>query len=187
MYNQNTKNLSLASKQPLGSSMRAVHIGKNSQPVNLAKNSSVNSHSWRKSPSFESLKCNVYSLATAHTVEDLIFMISNEFPQDTGASFQEAQSAAQIVVNNVLLVGNLEPLTFLTSTRKIANIEDGTKLKSRPEDISFLRSNCVVDGAAIDYRVTKVNPLSFQFCLKLLQCIYDVNANTAVTMRIILL
>ena len=94
MPSHNTKALSLASKQSLGSGMRVFHIRKDSQSVNLAVMSSVSSHFWRKSASYESLRRNVYSLATAHTVEDLIFMISNEFPQDTGASFQEAQSAA---------------------------------------------------------------------------------------------
>ena len=83
MSNPNTKALSLASKKSLDSGMRVVHIGKDSQPINLTVMSSVNSHSWRKSASYESLKRNVYSLATAHTVADLISMVSNELPHDS--------------------------------------------------------------------------------------------------------
>ena len=107
MSNPNTKALSLASKKSPGSSMRVVHIGKDSQPVNLVVMSSVNSHSWRESASYEYLKRNVYSLATAHTVVDLISMVSNVTPQDTGTVFQEAQSDAYMVIDNVTLVSNL--------------------------------------------------------------------------------
>ena len=87
MSNPNTKDLFLASNKSLGSSMRVVHIRKDSQPVNLVVMLSVNSHSWRKSASYESLKRNVYSLATTHTVADLISVVYNELPQDTGAAF----------------------------------------------------------------------------------------------------
>ena len=106
-------------------------------------------------------------------------MVSNELPQDTGASFQEFQSAAQILLDNALLLGNLELLAFLTLVDKVAHIDNATILKSRPEDISFLRFNCVVDGATIDSRITAVNPLLFQFYLKLPQYIYNVSADTA--------
>ena len=105
-------------------------------------------------------------------------MVSNEIPQDTGAAFQESQSAAQVVTDNALLVGNLEPLDFLISMGKVTNIEDASNLKIRPEDISFLRLSYVVDGVAIDNRVTKFNLLSFQFCPEMLQYIYDVEENT---------
>ena len=67
--------------------MRVAYIEKDSQLVNLAVTSSINSHSWRKLASYESLKRNVYSLATAHTVADLISVVYNELPQDTGAAF----------------------------------------------------------------------------------------------------
>ena len=179
MSNPNTKALSLASKKSLGSNMRVAYIEKDSQLVNLAVTSSVNSYSWRKSASYESFKRNVYSLATARTVVDLISMVSNVLPQDTGATFQEAQSAAKMVMDNVILVSNLEPLVFLTLVGKVANIKDIIDLKSRSEDISFLRFNCVVNGAAIDSRVITVNLLSFQFSLKLPQYIYDITAYTA--------
>ena len=69
--------------------------------------SSVNSRSWKKLASFESLKYNVYSLSSARTVADLISMVSYELPQDTGAVFQEAQSAAQVVTDNAILADNL--------------------------------------------------------------------------------
>ena len=107
-------------------------------------------------------------------------MITNEIPQDTGAIFQEAQSAAQIVMENALLVSNLEPLEFLTSTRNVTNIDDLINLKSRPVDAFFLSFNCVVDDAAIDSRVITVNPLLFQFSLKLPQYIHDITADTTI-------
>ena len=62
-------------------------------------------------------------------------MVSNELPQDTGAAFQESQSVARMVIDNALLVGNLEPIAFLTSTGKVINIEDAINLKNSPDDI----------------------------------------------------
>ena len=84
-----------------------------------------------------------------------------------------------MVMDNALLVSNLEHLVLLTSTGKIAKIDDAINLKCRPEDNFFLRFNCVVDGTEIDSRVITVNPLSFQFSLKLPQYIYNVTVNTA--------
>ena len=84
-----------------------------------------------------------------------------------------------MVVDNALLVGTLELLAFLTSIGNVTKIKDAAILKSRPKDTSFLRINCVVDGAVIDSRVTIVNHLLFQFYLKLSQYIYDVSAVTA--------
>ena len=159
MSNPHNHALSLASKKSMRSGMRVAHIGMNSQPVNIAGMSSVNSHSWKKSVSFEYLKCNIYPLASAYTVADLISIVSNELPQDTGAAFQEAQSTARSVNGNILLVGNLETLAFLISTGNVTNIEDASRLKSILDTISFLRLNCVVDGEAFDNRVTKDNPM----------------------------
>ena len=61
----------------------------------------------------------------------------------------------------------------------MVGVEDATDLKNYPEDITYLRFSCLVDGASIDHRVITVNSLSFQFSLKLHQYIYDVDANTA--------
>lgn len=70
------------------------------------------------------------------------------------------------------------------STGQVANIEDATNL-SRGEDISFLRSYCVVGGTAIDSRVTKGNPLSYQFSFKLPQYINTDTATPVVRASII--
>ena len=66
-----------------------------------------------------------------------------------------------MIVNKAIIIDNLEPVDFLTSAGKVANIDDVTNLKRRSEDITFLRFKCVVNGSVIDYRVTTVNPLSF--------------------------
>ena len=88
MSNPNTSALSSAPRQSSSNRMRTVHIGKDSQPVNLVQMSSVNSHSWQKSASFECLKRTIYTLAGAHSVADAIALASSELPLDTGSAFQ---------------------------------------------------------------------------------------------------
>ena len=86
MSNPNTK--ALASTASI-SSMRTIHIGKNSQPVTFPKKASVNDYSWRKSTSFNTLENSVYSLLGSHIVADLISLVSDELLLDTRV-FQEA-------------------------------------------------------------------------------------------------
>ena len=179
MSNHNTDTLSSSSRKSSGSIMRVTRIGKVSPPVNLSKMSSVNNNSWKKSANFETIRRSVYSLKISHTVADFIALVSGEIPQDTGVAFHEAQSSAQVIVDKAILIDNLEPVTFLTSTGNVAIIDDVTDLKSRSEDITFLRFNCVVNSSVIDYRATIFKPFSFQFCLKLPQYIYDIGKCTA--------
>ena len=129
---------------------------------------SVNSHSWKKSASFESLKSSVYTLAGAHSAADLVSLISGELPHDTGEAFQEATLDTQHISDSVIVISNLDPVAFLAHTGKEVAINDPVDLAARSEGITFLRFNCTVDASTIDGRVTQVNPLSFQFCIKLL-------------------
>ena len=101
--------------------------------------SPVNNHSWKKIASFETLRRSVYSLKSVCTVADLVSLVSGELSQDTGVAFQEAQSAAQVIVNKAIFIDNLDPVAFLTSIGKVSNIDDVTNLKSRSEYITFLR------------------------------------------------
>ena len=59
MSNPNTSTLPSTASN---SSMRTIHIGKNSQPITLTKVASVNSYSWRKSTSYNTFENSVYSL-----------------------------------------------------------------------------------------------------------------------------
>ena len=138
MSNPNTSALSIASRKASSNGMHTVHIGKDSQPVNLVQMSSVNSHSWQKSASFECLKRTVYSLASSHSVADLIALASSELPLDTGSAFQESQSASLLITSFEGLFQFLDPVAFLTSTGKEIKIDDPDDLKKRPEDISFM-------------------------------------------------
>ena len=70
------------------SRMRVIHIGKNSQPVSLPVMASLNSAAWEKSASYQTLRNSVYSLLEAHTVADVVTLVSNELPMDTSAAFQ---------------------------------------------------------------------------------------------------
>ena len=87
MSNPNTSTLPSTASN---SSMRTIHIGKNSQPITLTKVASVNSYSWRKSTIFNTLEKSVYSLLVYHAVADLVSLVSDEIILDAGAAFQEA-------------------------------------------------------------------------------------------------
>ena len=92
-----------------------IHIGKDQQPVTLPRMTSINGHSWKKAASFGTLENLVYSLVDAHSVADVISLVSNELPLDNGSAFQEAESAVKLIVDSTLSVNHLEPLAFPTS------------------------------------------------------------------------
>ena len=114
-----------------------IRIGKDQQPVTLPRMTSVNRHSWKKAASVGTLKNLVYSLVDAHSVTYVIFLVSNEFPLDTGSAFQEAESAVKLIIDSTLSVNHLEPLAFLTLKNKVVRVDEADGLKSRPEDSSF--------------------------------------------------
>ena len=66
----------------------------------------------------------------------------------------------------MLKIGFLEPLASMNSTGKVVQIDDPNDIVKRPEDITFLRLCCTMDGESQDKRITTVNTLSFQFCLR---------------------
>ena len=121
----------------------------------------------------------MFIISVSHTVADLMSLMSSEISQDTGSAFQKAQSAALQIIDFAGLLGNLEPVTFLTTTGEEAKVEDSRDLKKRPTDITFIKFNCFLDGSQFDSRVTTVAPISFQFYLRLPQYIFDANSGVA--------
>ena len=147
MPNSNTNALIFAGTN---SSICIVCIGKYSPHVILPKMASMNIHSWKKSESFNTLQKNS-SLLGAHTVADLISLVSDELLLDSGATFQEAQTATKLITDNATIVTYLEPLAFITSTTKVAIIgDDLADLEMRPEDITFLRFRSVFEWVIIE-------------------------------------
>ena len=80
---------------------RVVYIGKDQDPIYLAKMASVNSDAWKKSSSFGTLADAVDALTEAHSVADVIALMSSEIPFDIGLAFQEFQRAAKLIVDSV--------------------------------------------------------------------------------------
>ena len=60
------------------------------QTLNLRRMVLVNRSYWKEAASFGTLHDSVYSLVDAHSIADVISLVSNELPLDTGAAFQEA-------------------------------------------------------------------------------------------------
>ena len=59
----------------------------------------------------------------------------------------------------------------------MASMSDVTDLNSCFENIVYFRFRCMIDGESVDKQVTHGVPLSFQFCLKLSQHIYDIRSD----------
>ena len=73
---------------------------------------SVNSHSWKKAACFNNLVGSVDSVVNSHTVADIVAMVTNEIPIDSGAALQEAQSASKFIVESILHPTFLDPVAF---------------------------------------------------------------------------
>ena len=183
MSNPNINALSVATRNRTfnggqNPGVKVVHIGKDMQPVSLMTMASINKQPWEKSASFEGLRRTVYSLVDTHSVADVITLVSEELPHNTGAAFQESAATAKSMMDSILNIAHFEPIAFLTSTNKVVKISNPDDLDQRPDDISFLRFRCIADGTAIDNRVARADVLNFQFCLRLPQHIYDVKGET---------
>ena len=94
-------------------------------------------------------------------------IVSNDIPIDSGAAYQEAQSASQTIVDSVLNPAFLDPVAFLTSAGKYAKILDPADLQKRAVDITYVRFCCTMHGSSVNSRVVKTTDLSFYFCLRL--------------------
>lgn len=66
----------------------------------------------------------------------------------------------------------------MNSTGKIKNVDDVSDVESRPDDITFVKSRCTLDGSLMDSRIKSEYQLSFQFSFRLPQHSYDVQAGT---------
>ena len=71
---------------------------------------SINGYSRKIYVNFVSFRYIVYSTVDAHIVTDIISLVSNKIPFDTGASFQESNSATTLIFDNV--INNFEPVAF---------------------------------------------------------------------------
>ena len=116
---------------------------------------------------------SVNSLKDSHTVADIVSMVSNEIPINSGTAYQEAQSVSKLIVDSVLNPVFLDPLAFLTSAGNEAKILDPMDLKTRPLDITYVRFRCTMNGSSVDVRIINVPDLNFHFCLQLPQHSYD--------------
>ena len=95
MSNPNTNALAMltrncASSSSSHSKMRVVYIGKDQQLVNLSEMVSVNRYPWQNAASFGALMDSVDSLTEYHTVADIVTMVLNDIPIDSGTAYQGA-------------------------------------------------------------------------------------------------
>ena len=70
--------------------MNIVYIVKDMQPVTPLTMTSINNPSWQKAACFGTMFDIVSSLVDAHSITEVISMVSSELPLDTNANFQEA-------------------------------------------------------------------------------------------------
>ena len=179
LRNQSTRTTnSFSSASTNLSGMKTVYVGKDQHPVTIMQMAHVNEVVWKKAASFENLCNTAHSLLDAHSTADIMALIAKEIPMDTGAAFQEAQAAAKVVTDNVFNIDNLHPNAFLNSDGKMLKFAPTVELSERPEDLTFFRFQCDLDGQEVDKRVTMAGDFSFQFCLRLPQHLFNVTDNT---------
>ena len=111
---RNQSNHSNSSSVSNLSGMKTVLVGKDQQPVTIMQMAPVNESVWRKAASFDILRNTAHSpLLETHSIADVISLVSNKLPIDTGAAFQESQEVAKMVTGSALRVENLHPSAFL--------------------------------------------------------------------------
>ena len=109
---------------------------------------------------------------------DVISLVSNELPLDTGAAFQESQYFTKTLMESCISIPYLKPLAFMNSAGKVKTIDNVLDLGFHPDDITSVKFRCTLDGSLMDIRITGDHQLSFQFCLQLPRHTYDVNVDT---------
>ena len=166
------------------SGMKTVFVGKDQHPVTIMQMAHVNDPAWKKAASFENLRNNAHSLLEAHSIADIMALIANEVPMDTGAAFQEAQAATTKIMDEVFNVDNLHPSAFLNSDGKTVKFTPTVGLKERPDDLTYFRFQCDLDGSEVDKRVTTAGEFNFQFCLRLPQHLFCVKDDTVETISV---
>ena len=166
------------------SGMKTVFVGKDQHPVTIMQMAHVNDPAWKKAASFENLRNNAHSLLEAHSIADIMALIANEVPMDTGAAFQEAQAATAKIMDEVFNVENLHPSAFLNSDGKTVKFTPTVGLKERPDDLTYFRFQCDLDGSEVDKRVTTAGEFNFQFCLRLPQHLFCVKDDTVETISL---
>jgi len=122
------------------SGMKTFLVRKDQQPVTaIMQMVPVNMSLWRKAVSFHNLRNTVHSLLEMHSITDVISLVSNELPIDTGTAFQESQEVVKMVTGNALRVENLYPSAFFNLEGKQLKFHPAAKLVERPEDLSYFR------------------------------------------------
>jgi len=149
--------------------MKTVYFGKDQQPVTIMQMEHVTMPAWRKAASFDNFRNTVYTLVGAHSVADVMALIANELPIDTGAAFSEAQAAARMVTDSAFNIDNLTLSAFLASEGKHLNFSPAAALADRPEDITFFCFQYDLDGPAADARIQTAG-----ICLRFPQHFYHV-------------
>ena len=74
----------------------------------------------------------------------------------------------------MLSIQHPDPVAFLTTQNDTVNIGDPDGLVNRPDNISFIKFSCTMDGDSHDARVTQADTLSYQVCLCLPHHLLDV-------------
>ena len=78
----------------------------------------------------------------------------------------------------MLSIQHLGLVAVLTTQNDTVDTGDHDNLVNRPDNISFIKFSCTIDGSSQDIRVTQAETLSFQFCHRLPQHLFDVAAET---------
>ncbi len=82
----------------------------------------------------------------AQSIADIIVLIANEIPIDTGSAFQEAQAATMKIMEDVFNVDNLHPSAFLNLDGKTVKFTPTEGLAEWSDDLTYFHFQCDLDG-----------------------------------------
>jgi hypothetical protein len=151
-------------------STKVIHIGKEQQPLTVPVFANVSDPTWVKRTCFQQFVSVLQNHSSMHSVPDLVSILANELPIDTGASYQEAVSVMNSIQDSIWDIDHLVPLGFLNSYGKHVAV-NAVEAAARPADVSFVRLRCALDPGSFDSRIGDV-PFAITFCLRLPQQSY---------------
>ena len=147
--------------------MTTISIGKDSHSIPMIEIAPTHETQWKKIQSFDRLSDILRDQLGSHSVADLVTAMSNTIPTETAAAYEEARTVSKVVEGATTkaeyldgigcLNGRVNPMTAFPKAAE-----------KRPEDITYLKVLCNLDGPEIDERILQ-EPFEFQFCLKLSQ------------------
>lgn len=158
----------------------SVAIGPSGHRITIPVIAAVIDPIWKKSACFDRLEHTLRQQLHSHSVAEIITALDESLPIDTTVATENALSTRNKIIDGATKIANLEPVAFLGKDEAGIDVEDPA-VDKRPEDISYIRLRCRLEGRAQDSQIQQP-PLHFEFSLALPQSRRDTSTGVVETM-----